>query len=68
MSNITVTNYFITLLQIIDITNSYSFSFELTTNIIFSLTTLLVCNLTIFIYKKYIYIYIYIYIRPKYAI
>ena len=38
MSNITVTNYFITLLQIIDITNSYSFSFELTTNIIFSLT------------------------------
>ena len=49
MSNITVTNYFITLLQIIDITNSYSFSFELTTNIIFSLTTLLVCNLTIFI-------------------
>ena len=36
-SNVTVTNYFITFLQTIDVANSYWFSFEPTTNIIFLL-------------------------------
>ena len=38
ISNTIVTNYFTTFLQIVDITNSYWFLLEPTTNITFSLT------------------------------